>query len=249
MNRPVKHTTAAKSPQRSLDKTLLTNPSKPRRARARRPAASCRHVPARRHFGVHRHAKRPRLGIARIAQRVRLIGVEHDRVARREQLAALMDADFERAFADDKIHARAGRARRAVFGVQRRDPQLVKLGDRGLAFRIQRARGKAPIRADDAHRALGAQMLETVDRVAAQERGDRHLQRGRDLAEHLDRRHAARRFDLREHRARHAREPRERVERQLAFRAQPREIHADEPLERIERRMRRIGIGRRSGIL
>ncbi|BEH17448.1 hypothetical protein GTC3P0254_38210 [Burkholderia pseudomallei] len=32
MNRPVKHTTAAKSPQRSLDKTLLTNPSKPRRA-------------------------------------------------------------------------------------------------------------------------------------------------------------------------------------------------------------------------
>jgi hypothetical protein len=78
-------------------------------------------------------------------------------------------------------------------------------------------------------------MLEAVHRVTAQERGDRHLQGRGDLAENLDRRHAARGFDLREHRARHAGQPRERIERQLPLGTQAREIHADDVLERVER--------------
>ena len=54
-----------------------------------------RYIPARRRFRIHGHAKRARFRVAGIAQAVRLVSVEDDRVARRQQLTAVVHADFE----------------------------------------------------------------------------------------------------------------------------------------------------------
>ena len=133
------------------------------------------------------------------------------------------------------------------------EAQLVELDAARLVEREQRARREAAILAGQDLRSGRAQHERTRLRARADQRRERHLERARDLPQHVDRRRALAELDLAEHRARHARDLREPLERQAAPRAQAAKVGADDGREvrrsrcgcgRERRRCRRASSGR-----
>src|SRR5438445_13598607 len=81
-----------------------------------------------------------RVGAARVAIRVRRVGLEQDRVAGLEPVGLAAGLDLDGALGDDQVLAGAGRVRVGVIDAAGGEAQLVELDPARLVEREQRAR-------------------------------------------------------------------------------------------------------------
>ena len=142
------------------------------------------------------------------------------------------DVDLDGARGDDEVLAGAGRVRVGILDGAGGEAQLVELDAARLVEREQRARAEAAVLADvrifdSAERSTSApdcvRALISAENVTSSARAIFHstLIVGALLAE----------LDLAEHRARHAGDLREPLEREAATRAQPAQVRADDRRE------------------